>query len=453
MQNFELTKEYLNELKALISSGEEKAMIELIDGVHPADIAEILDELDVHHGKVILNLLDADKASDVLIELEEEVRKEYLDSLSSKEIAEQFIENLESDDAADVMSELSEDKREEVIAEIEDVEQASDIVDLLNYEEGTAGALMAKELIWVNENWTVMQSVKEMRRQAENIDQVYTVYVVDDNEKLLGRLPVKKLLTNPVKSKIQDIYKSDIKSVRTKTPQDEVALIMEKYDLVVLPVIDELHRLVGRITIDDVVDVIKEEADKDYQMASGISSDVDQTDSVIQLTKARLPWLIIGLAGGMLSALVIGNYEDAIKIIPAMAFFIPLITAMAGNVGVQSSAIIVQGLANHTMEIGGIVPKLSKEFMVAIINGLVISFISLLVSYFFYGDYKLGITVSISLFTVIIVAALLGTLVPLLLDKYKIDPALATGPFITTMNDILGLFIYFIIGQLVFSLI
>lgn len=453
MQNFELTKEYLNELKAVISSGEEKAMIELIDGVHPADIAEILDELDVHHGKVILNLLDADKASDVLIELEEEVRKEYLDSLSSKEIAEQFIENLESDDAADVMSELSEDKREEVIAEIEDVEQASDIVDLLNYEEGTAGALMAKELIWVNENWTVMQSVKEMRRQAENIDQVYTVYVVDDNEKLLGRLPVKKLLTNPVKSKIQDIYKSDIKSVRTKTPQDEVALIMEKYDLVVLPVIDELHRLVGRITIDDVVDVIKEEADKDYQMASGISSDVDQTDSVIQLTKARLPWLIIGLAGGMLSALVIGNYEDAIKIIPAMAFFIPLITAMAGNVGVQSSAIIVQGLANHTMEIGGIVPKLSKEFMVAIINGLVISFISLLVSYFFYGDYKLGITVSISLFTVIIVAALLGTLVPLLLDKYKIDPALATGPFITTMNDILGLFIYFIIGQLVFSLI
>lgn len=453
MQNFELTKEYLNELKAVISSGEEKAMIELIDGVHPADIAEILDELDVHHGKVILNLLDADKASDVLIELEEEVRKEYLDSLSSKEIAEQFIENLESDDAADVMSELSEDKREEVIAEIEDVEQASDIVDLLNYEERTAGALMAKELIWVNENWTVMQSVKEMRRQAENIDQVYTVYVVDDNEKLLGRLPVKKLLTNPVKSKIQDIYKSDIKSVRTKTPQDEVALIMEKYDLVVLPVIDELHRLVGRITIDDVVDVIKEEADKDYQMASGISSDVDQTDSVIQLTKARLPWLIIGLAGGMLSALVIGNYEDAIKIIPAMAFFIPLITAMAGNVGVQSSAIIVQGLANHTMEIGGIVPKLSKEFMVAIINGLVISFISLLVSYFFYGDYKLGITVSISLFTVIIVAALLGTLVPLLLDKYKIDPALATGPFITTMNDILGLFIYFIIGQLVFSLI
>ena len=452
-QQFELTIEYLDKLKKLIRSGDEKILLESIEGIHPADIAEILDELELDQGKVILNLLDGDRASDVLIELEEDIRKKYLDSLSSKEIAEQFIENLESDDAADVMSELSEEKREEVISEIEDVEQASDIVDLLNYEERTAGALMAKELIWVNENWTVMQSVKEMRRQAENIDHVYTVYVVDNNEKLLGRLPVKKLLTTAVKTKIQDIYKAEIKSVRTKTPQEEVALIMEKYDLVVLPVVDELQRLVGRITIDDVVDVIKEEADKDYQLASGISNDVDQTDSVIKLTKARLPWLIIGLLGGMLSAFVIGSYEHAIATIPAMAFFIPLITAMAGNVGVQSSAIIVQGLANKTLEIGGIVSKLFKELSVAIINGIVISCIALAVCFLIYGDFDLGITVSTSLFTVIIVAALLGTFVPLVLDKYKVDPALATGPFITTLNDILGLFIYFLIGQIVFSLL
>jgi len=451
MEKFELTKAYLKSIEEAIDRKDEKAILEHIDGVHPADVAEILDELDIERGLIILQNLDGQRASDVIIELEEDNRALFLDRLSSQEIAEQLVENLDSDDAADIVAELPEDKREEVIAKIDDVEQASDIVSLLSFEEGTAGALMGKEMIWVSAEWSVKHAVKEMRRQAEQIDQVYTVYVVDANQRLMGRLPVKKLLTTPVKTLIGDIYRDDIRVVKTATPQEEVAQIMEKYDLVVLPVIDELGRLVGRITIDDVVDVIKEEADKDYQMASGISSDVDQTDDVWQLTRARLPWLLIGMMGGMLSALVIGRYEHAIKLIPAMAFFIPLITAMAGNIGVQSSAIIVQGLANNSLALGGILPKLSKEFSVALLNGMVLSILALFASYLIFSDFNLGLTVSVSLLTVIIVAALLGTFVPLMLDKYKIDPALATGPFITTLNDIIGLFIYFMIGQLIYT--
>ena len=396
-------------------------------------------------------VLPGDKASEVLIELEEDVREKFLNALTSEEIAHQFIEYLDSDDAADIIAELPEGKREDVISKLDDVEQASDIVDLLNYDEGTAGALMGKEMIWVNENWSVTQSVKEMRKQAEQMEQVYAVYVIDDNNKLLGLLSVKKLLLAPVKETISHLYTNNITYVKTYTPQEEVAAIMEKYDLVVLPVVDELNRLVGRITIDDVVDVIREETGRDYQMASGISSDVDQSDTVWQLTRARLPWLLIGMMGGLTSAMVIGTYETAIALVPAMAFFIPLITAMGGNIGVQSSAIIVQGLANNSLQMGGMMSKLSKEFMVAAVNGSVLASLALLGSYLIYGDYHLGITVSLALMTNIIVAALLGTFVPLVLDKYKIDPALATGPFITTMNDIIGLFIYFFVGQLVYA--
>ncbi len=449
--NFELTKEYLTDLQVAIDASDEAKMIELVGELHPADIAEILDELDLESAQILGKVLPGDKASEVLIELEEDVREKFLNALTSEEIAHQFIEYLDSDDAADIIAELPEGKREDVISKLDDVEQASDIVDLLNYDEGTAGALMGKEMIWVNENWSVTQSVKEMRKQAEQMEQVYAVYVIDDNNKLLGLLSVKKLLLAPVKETISHLYTNNITYVKTYTPQEEVAAIMEKYDLVVLPVVDELNRLVGRITIDDVVDVIREETGRDYQMASGISSDVDQSDTVWQLTRARLPWLLIGMMGGLTSAMVIGTYETAIALVPAMAFFIPLITAMGGNIGVQSSAIIVQGLANNSLQMGGMMSKLSKEFMVAAVNGSVLASLALLGSYLIYGDYHLGITVSLALMTNIIVAALLGTFVPLVLDKYKIDPALATGPFITTMNDIIGLFIYFFVGQLVYA--
>lgn len=447
---FELTKEYLGDIKAAIERNDELALIELVQDLHPADLGEILDELDIAEAGSLYKVLDASRASSVLTYMEEDKREDFLASLSSKEIAEQFIDNLDSDDAADMLNLFPQEQKEEIISLIEDRQQARDIVDLLHYEEGTAGALMAKELIRVNVNWSVSKAVREMRRQAEAIENVYTVYVVDDEDVLVGRLPIKRLLLTPLKTQIADIYDGKIRSVGVEVDQEEVAAIMEKYDIVALPVVDELGRLQGRITIDDIVDVIKEEAEKDYALASGISGDVDSSDTVFRLTRARLPWLLIGLFGGVLGARVIELYEGDLQLYPEMAFFIPLIAAMGGNAGVQSSAIIVQGLANKSLGLTGIIPKLTKEFLVGLLNGFVCA--ALIFSYnIIFGDsLDLSYTVSVALLSVIVIATLFGTFVPLILDRYDIDPALATGPFITTVNDVLGLFIYFFIGHVLY---
>ena len=450
---FNLTKEFLNDLQEAIERNDENAVVEMTHDLHPADMAEIIQEMKLDDVPDLIQCLNAEKAADALMELEEDVREKFLKTLTSEEIAKFFIDNMDSDDAADVIAELPEELKDEVISKLDNVEQASDIVDLLAYDEDSAGGLMAKELIKVNENWSLTKCVREMRKQAENIENIYTIYVVDDDNVLKGMLSLKKLLLAPAKTKIETLYDKDVIAVRTSTDSEEVAEIMEKYDLVVLPVVDELNRLLGRITIDDVVDVIREEAEKDYQLASGISDHIEAHDALSVVSKARLPWLLIGLLGGILGARVIGAYEDDIKIHPEMAFFIPLIAAMAGNVGVQSSAIIVQSLANKSLKLDDIWSRLSRELTVALLNGLVCSVLILAYNIIFSDSIVLSLTVSIALMSVIVVAALFGTVVPLMLDKYKIDPALATGPFITTMNDIFGLFIYFLIGRLIYTLI
>ena len=446
---FELTKEHLTSLKEAITRSDKAFLTAELEKLHPADIAEILDEVNLHEAKFIFELIEEEKSADVLVELEDDVREGFLKALSSDEIADQLIDNIDSDDAADVIGELPEEIQEKVIAKIEeeDPEQAHDIVDLLTYDEDTAGGLMAKEMVVVNQNWTITNCLREMRKQAEEFDDVYAVYVIDDDHKLLGLLSLSKMLVSPAGAIISDIYDKEVQSVTTDEEAEEVGDIMDKYDLVVLPVVDEDGVLQGRITIDDVVEVIKEEAEKDYQMASGITADVESSDKIWILSKARLPWLLIGLVGGIFGAKVIGMYEEDIHIYPEMAFFIPLIAAMGGNVGVQSSALIVQGLANNTLGMENIITKLLKEFGVALINGLICSAIILGYNLIFGDSLALSITVSVALLSVIIIAGLFGTLVPLMLDRYKIDAALATGPFITTLNDILGLVVYFMIGR------
>jgi magnesium transporter len=335
---------------------------------------------------------------------------------------------------------------------MEDDEAAEDIVDLLNYDENTAGGLMQKEFIQANMNWTVDRAIVELRRQAEDVEKVYNIYVVDDLNKLVGLLSLKRVLFASPKSIISEIYQSkNVISVKTSDSDEEVAKIMEKYDLVAIPVVDFQNKLVGRITLDDVVDIIKEEADKDFQLASGISERIESNASIWRISRARLPWLLIGMVGGIFSAQVISRFESGISLVPSLAFFIPLITATGGNVGVQSSAIVVQSLAKGNDHMGSILQKLLKEGLVGLLNGVLLSLLIYGIAYIFSSS-TLGFVVSISLLVVVVFAAVIGTLIPLLLHKNKIDPALATGPFITTLNDVLGLFIYFTVGMLLYNL-
>jgi len=445
---FKISKDLIQQLEQLIQSRNDEQLEMLLNDLHHADIAEILDELDFDEATYIFKVLDSEKTAEILLELEDDLRENILNRLSPKEIAEE-LDELETNDAADIIAELSQEKKEEVISELQDVEHAKDIVELLRYDEDTAGGIMHKELVKVNENWNVLTCVKEMRIQAENISRVHSIYVVDDEGRLKGRLSLKDLLTTSTKTPIRDIYISKLNYVKVDTEDVEVARIMQKYDLEAIPVVDELGRLAGRITIDDIVDVIKDEADKDYQLAAGISQDVEADDSILELTKARLPWLVLALLGGFISVKVLGLFEGAMLEHGNLFFFTPLIAAMAGNVGVQSSAIIVQGLANDTLS-GTLFNRLIKEVSLSLLNGLILATILFLGSYFLLNVQPIiGIVITIALVSVIIIASLIGTFIPLLLDKYGIDPALATGPFITTSNDICGILIYFSIAKLI----
>lgn len=448
MATFKLTDELIEQIEMLIAKKRNRELETLLGDLHYADIAEIIHELNTDEAIYIIRLIDTDKTADVITELDEEFRDKILDKLSAKEIADELIE-LDTDDAVDIISELPENRKTEVISYIEDVEHARDIVDLLRYDEDTAGGLMAKELVKVNENWNVLKCVKEMREQAEFVKRVHSIYVVDDNDVLKGRLSLKDLLTTSTRSNVKDIYIPKVDYVYVTDTAEDVARIMSKYDLEAIPVVDEMKRLVGRITIDDIVDVIKEEAEKDYQLAAGITNDVEADDNIWKLTKARLPWLLIGMFGGLGAASIINGFQDAMNTYPILLIFIPLIQATAGNVGVQSSAIVVQGLANNTID-SQVWGRLLKEFLLGLINGLAIAAIVIFVSHFaFQADYIISVTVAVALVTVIVNAAIIGTFIPIFLHKRGIDPAVATGPFITTSNDVLGILIYFSIAKII----
>ena len=450
---FEFTREFIEQLENLIEEKNTKEVETILADLHPADIAEMMEGLSSEEAKFIFLLLDGEKASDVLVEIPENDRRRFLRVLPPEIIASKFLEFMDSDDAADVMADLDEDRKIEVLNEIEDFEQAGDIVDLLEYEEDTAGGIMAKELVKVNENWTVATCLQEISKQAQEVDEIYYIYVIDDTEKLLGVLSLKKLIITNTNTKISNIYNADVKNVHTGVRQEEVAEIMDKYDLVAIPVVDEIGRLKGRITFDDVIDFIREEAEKDYQMVSGISGDVEPGDKVWEILRARLPWLLIGLIGGILGAIVLGSHEQTLAKVTELAFFIPLIAAMAGNVGVQSSSIVVQSIASGVKDLETTSRKLFKEVSVAMVTAAIFAALIFAYNLIRQGDMDLTYTVSLSLFIVILFASFFGTVIPLVLNRFKIDPALATGPFITTMNDIVGLMIYLLIGKMFFGIL
>ena len=444
--NTELNNNLLDEIIDLINSQNTNKLLTVIHSLHFADIAEIIENLSVKNAQKLFKLIHEDQTSaSVLAELQDDTRKKIIEILSSKEIAENIINKLASDDAVDVLNELSDAKRKEVLSFLQNKDDVKKIQDLLLYSSDSAGGLMAKELIKVNENWSILQCLKEMRKQAESVKNVYTIYVVNDDNILLGSMSLRKLLITKKNTSIKDIINKNIISVKPSDTNESVANLMQKYNLVAIPVVDRKLRLIGRITVDDVIDIVKEEAEKDYQMASGLIEDIELSDSILENTRARIPWLIIGVFGGLFGAKLIDLFDLSSSNIE-LAFFIPLIAAMGGNVGVQSAAIVVQGLANETLKTKSITSKLLKEIKVSLINGIICSMIILSSTLLIGYSSQLSITVSISLLAVIIFAAFFGTFVPLVLNKYKIDPALATGPFITTINDIFGLLIYFFIG-------
>ena len=447
---FEITNKLLDNLTTYIDTKNDAAISTLFAEVHYADIAEVLDEIKFEEAVYIIKLLDSETTSAVLMETDEDTREKILKNLTAKEIANEISE-LDSDDAADMIAELPEERQEAVMSKIEDEEHVKEIEELLSYDENSAGGLMAKELVQVNENWTVLKCVKEMRIQAEEVTRVHSIYVVDDAGKLKGRLSLKDLLVASTRTPISEIYIPKVDFVNVIDGAEDVANIMRKYDLEAIPVVDDHQVLLGRITIDDIVDVIKEEADKDYQMAAGITQDVEADDSILELTKARLPWLFLGLLGGIGAFIIMEGFHGVFEKYAALFFFTPLIAAMAGNVGVQSSAIIVQGLANDDIK-GSINSRLLKEMLLAALNGIILALFLFLFVWLSQGKVTLAIAISVSLVVVIIVAGLIGTFVPLFLNKRGIDPAIATGPFITTSNDIFGILIYFMIAKMILVL-
>jgi magnesium transporter len=447
---FQLTTDFISSIEQLIANKDGHALRELLKDYHFADVAELLEELNSDEATYLIKLLKSEITSEALMELDEDLRERILDNLTPTEIA-QELEELDTDDAADIIAELDDNIQKEVIDKITDEDHAADIVELLNYAEDTAGALMAKELVQVKETWTVAGCVREMRRQAENVTRVHSIYVTNKEGQLTGRLSLKDLLTASEKTKISEVFIPKVDYVTVHTENEEVARIMQKYDLDAIPVVDENGILVGRITIDDIVDFIKEEAEKDYQMAAGISQDVEADDSVLELTRARLPWLFLGLLGGVGAAAIMGGFEEVLNNHAILLIFTPLIAAMAGNVGVQSSAIIVQGLANDDIK-GSIGNRLVKEMLLAMLNGAALAIVLFFFIWAWEGEIAYALSISVSLFVVIIFAGIIGTFIPLFLHKRGIDPAIATGPFITTSNDIFGILIYLWIAKLILGI-
>ncbi|MDE6269932.1 MAG: magnesium transporter [Muribaculaceae bacterium] len=443
----EFTPEYMEELHGIIENRDDERAHELLADLHPADIAELYRDLNLEEAEYLYRLLDDEKAAEVLMELDEDDRGKLLDAMSAEAIAKQ-IDYLDTDDAVDLIQQIDEEDREEILSHIDDVEQAGDIIDLLQYDEDTAGGLMGTEMLVVNENLSMPECIKELRMQAEDMDEVYYVYVVDNDYKLRGVLPLKKLITHPSVSKIKHVMETDPACVKANTPIDEVAHDFEKYDLVAMPVVDSIGRLLGRITVDDVMDTVRESSERDYQLASGISSDVDADDSVLAQTKARIPWLLIGIFAGIVASLILAGFEEQLQAVTALALFIPIIGGTGGNVGVQASAIVVQGLANGSLDIREFSRQMIKELVIGLLNATIMSAVMLVYNIIFLpGQFAVTLSVAVSLFTVVMFASLLGTAIPLTLEKLHINPALATGPFIQISNDIFGILIYVLISS------
>ncbi len=445
MATFELTSEYLIGINDALAQSDNDFLEAQLEELFPADIASILFEIDGPQAHQLFCLLDTQTGAEVLSNIEAQDRTKFIRDYFTVEETAKYINVFDSDDAVDFLKEQPIDVREKIIALLEDREQARFILDLIHYPADVAGGLMQKELVKVFTNQTVSECVEEIRLQAENVDKVYAVYVVDTNNHLKGIVSLKSIVLARKNTKIENIFDDDIAFVDTTIKGAEVALIMQKYDLEAIPVVNSLGRLLGLITIDDVVDFITDKAEEDIQVMAGITGEAEEDDSVWDLAKARIPWLVIGVFGSLLAASVIHFFEESLKDIAALAMFIPIMGSTGGNVGIQTSSLIVQSLAEKSSITISLGHRLSKVIRVATINGLVVGLLTGLYVYAI-GKPELFWVVCISLFSVVILSTFMGTITPLILDKFGVNPAMASGPFITTANDLIGIGTYFAIA-------
>lgn len=452
IKSFELSKEYLESLREGIETQDNAFIRDSLEGVNVADIAAILDELNMDEALYVLRLLEPVVSADILIELDEDSLIKVIREMEPLELA-ALIDQMESDDAVDILILMPIKEREEVISHLQEKEKSANILDLLRYDEDTAGGLMAKEFIKANKNWNVVQTIDEIRRQAEKVEKIYSIYVVDNKQHLLGRVSLKRIILAASDTKIADIYDPDIISVPTYMDGEDVAEIMRKYDLESVPVVNAKQKLLGRITVDDILDLIREQSEEDIQAMTGYSDDVEESDSVFKISKARLPWLLIGVVGGLMGSRIIGLFEDGLSKYIALASFIPLVGATGGNVGIQSSSLVVQTLASKSVFDDTPWQRFIKGLLIALVNGLVVGVFVFAVVYFIYGfDAIFGVTVGLALFCVVLLASFMGTVTPLALNRFGINPAIASGPFITTANDLIGLAVYFLVAMMLLEL-
>lgn len=439
MEDLDL-KNIIEDIEYLASEKNSRMILNILVGNYPADVAQILGNLSEENEKYVFGLLDADTASDVIVELDDVSREKLVSELQHERISE-IVDEMESDDATDLVAELPDEIAEKVLDAI-DEEGSEEVKELLRHEEDTAGGIMALEYVSMPEETTVDEAIEEIRAKAEDVPEVYNVYVVDKEGMLVGFLPLKNLIVAQASQKLKDVLIADVISVPTEMDQEEVANIFRRYNLVSIPVVDELGRLVGRITVDDIVEVIEEEASEDMQKMAGIADEEEiRETSVFKISFGRLPWLLVGFVGQLIAALVLFQFEASLKDIFLAIFFIPMMMAMGGNSGIQAATIVVRGIALGELSPDDTFKRLSREIRVSLLNGMVCGLLLFGIIAIFYNP-SFGLVLALSMLAVIINASILGASIPLILRRVGVDPAIAAGPLITTFNDIIGLAIY-----------
>ena len=456
--NFILSKANLEHVQGLVAQKRDEELLASVNDLHPADIAEVLDQLDLEEAQYLFERLEPELAAEVILEMPEDRREDLLVNYTGKEIAEELIEHIDSDDAADVIAELSDEVREEVLANIEDSAQKNEITELLTYDEHTAGGLMAKELVKVRSDSSMLDCVRAMRAHAEHLDDIYVILVVDQHNRLVGSIPLRQLLTTSLRTPVKDVYDPDVISVKAHEDVEEVNRIMEKYDLVMLPVTDDRGRLLGRITIDDVVDAIRKEETEDAQKMAGMEAlEYSYSHSSLwEMVKKRSGWLIVLFIGESFTATAMGFFQDEIAKAVVLAMFVPLIISSGGNTGSQASTLIIRALALGDITVKEWWRIFRREVSVGFILGVglaVIGFARVAIWSQFvnlYGPHWMlvGFIVAISLIGVVLWGNLVGSLFPLVLKRFGFDPATSSAPFVATVVDVTGLVIYFSIASM-----